>query len=85
MHRHFKTHIRAQNVLFKQQQHGVEQPPQYEIPRRPVPKAGGCPHDKNIENMAQRLYSVSAKRDIQVIAEPPAERNMPAAPEFRDA
>ena len=35
--------------------------------------------------MPYRLYAVSSEGDIQVVAKPAAERNMPAAPELRYA
>ena len=50
-----------------------------------MPEAGGCPYDKDVENMTHRLYAVSAERDIKVVAEPAAEGNVPAAPELRNA
>ena len=50
-----------------------------------MPKAGSRPDDKNVKNVPYRLYTVSAEGNIKVVAEPAAERNMPAAPELRYA
>ena len=85
MHRKRKPRLRVQNVLFKQQKSGIQQSPQNKIPRCPVPEAGGCPYDKDIENMAYRLYAVSSEGNIKIITKPTAQRNVPTAPKLRNA
>ena len=74
-----------QKQLFRREQNRVQKTPQDKIPRRAVPQAGREPDEQDIQQLPGAPLPVSAKRDIEIIAEPRAERNMPAPPEFRDA
>ena len=50
-----------------------------------MPEAGQEPDDKDVEKLAALFDPVSAQRDVDVIAEPGAEGDVPPAPEFGDA
>ena len=50
-----------------------------------MPEARSRPNDKNVNDVSERLYAVSAEGNIKVVAEPAAEGDVPAAPELRNA
>ena len=50
-----------------------------------MPEAGGRPHDQYVDEPARPALSIAAQRDIEIIAEPRAQRDMPAPPEIGDA
>ena len=63
----------------------MEEPPTDESPIGSVPKATDCPDDVNVANDFPFVAPASAKRKIDIVAEPRGQRDMPSAPEFRDA
>ena len=75
----------AEEEFFYCQQHGKVKTPDNEVPVRAVPEAREHPYNEDVEHLTAKAYSVSAKRDIQIIAEPGAEGHMPTAPELGDA
>ena len=52
---------------------------------RAVPEAGRKPDDEEVEDHALAAAAAAAERDIQILAEPRAERDVPAPPELRHA
>ena len=50
-----------------------------------MPETGECPYHKDVADVSACGNTVASQWDIDVITEPASERNMPAAPEFRDA
>ncbi len=69
--------------LFHEQQEEIEQAPAQECPVRTVPDTGQRPDDEEITDPAQLRDAVAAQRNVGIVAEPRAERDMPAPPEFR--
>ena len=59
--------------------------PGNECPVRAVPEAGECPDDENIQYLPGQAAAIAAEGDIEVVAEPRAERDVPPAPELGDA
>ena len=59
--------------------------PAHERPVRTMPNATHEHHEEKVEVHATRRYAVATQRNVQVIAEPARERNMPALPEVRNA
>ena len=49
-----------------------------------MPQSGKHPHHHDISHMLSLTHPISSKRDIDIIAEPCAQRNVPSSPEFRD-
>ena len=74
-----------QEDLFDHQQHEVVKPPEDKVPVGAVPEAGEEPNHKDVEEVADRLDPVAAQRDVNIVAEPGAKGDVPAAPEFGDA
>ena len=59
--------------------------PQYVRPRGAVPEAGQAPDHEHVEQQPpDRLDPAAAEREVQVIAKPRAQRDVPPAPELRD-
>ena len=52
---------------------------------RAVPEPGREPDDQQIEDHAPAAAAAAAEREIQIVAEPRAERDVPPAPELRHA
>ena len=50
-----------------------------------MPDAGQQPHEQQIADRPGRAAAAAAERDIQILAEPRAERDVPAPPELRHA
>ena len=50
-----------------------------------MPQAGEQPYHGDVEKLAAPAAAVAAQRDVHIIAEPGAERHVPAPPEFRHA
>ena len=69
--------------LFYEQQNKVEQAPAQECPVRTVPDTGQRPDDEEIATPAQLRDAIAAQRNVDVVAELRAKRDMPASPEFR--
>ena len=76
---------RKQYQFLDQQQHRAPQSPQHKVPICPVPESCCKPDDQNVEKLPPLPLPVAAERDIEIVAEPTAERNVPPPPEFRDA
>ena len=76
---------RAQEKQLLQDQKQREiQPPHHEIPGRAVPQARQRPDDQDIHKLARPAAARSAQRNIHIVAEPRAQRHMPAPPELRN-
>ena len=71
--------------LFHDQHREQPQTPEQEVQVRAVPEAGRKPDDEEVEDHALAAAVAAAERDIQILAEPRAERDVPAAPELRHA
>src|SRR6185312_16748255 len=61
---------------------GVEDAPDRECPGRAVPDARDQERDEQIAIGEERAAAASAERDVNVIAEPGGEADVPARPEF---
>ena len=68
--------------LFYHEDDEEHQPPDDEVPVGSVPEAGQKPHEKDVEYPFFLAASVSAKRNVDIFAEPSAKSDMPAPPEF---
>ena len=74
-----------QEELFCQKQCSVVHAPCDEIPGSTVPETGEEPNDQNIADVFGGADPVAAQRNIHIIPEEGAKRNVPAAPELGDA
>ena len=59
----------------------VVESPEDKIPAAAVPEAGQGPDGKQIQEEASGRYTISAERDVYIIPEETAQRNVPATPE----
>ena len=66
--------------FFKEQYNKIYKPPKYKGPVRPVPYAGQQPDDKKVQNPSGFFYTVSAQRNINIVSEPGAKRDVPSPP-----
>ena len=71
--------------FFDKQEYTEVNTPKNEVPVSTVPDAGEKPYDADIANMLRGTFTVAAERNVDVVTEPGAKGNMPAAPEFCDA
>ena len=79
---HESRHPPAQNRIFLQRDDQAEiHAPEDEVPAGPVPHAGQEPDYQDIEEL---MPAVSAQRDVEIVAEETAQRNVPSPPEVRD-
>src|SRR4029077_16558733 len=62
----------------------VPEPPQYERPASAVPQPAQQKHDDEIAVGPRGAMPVSTERDVQIVAEPGRQADMPAAPELGD-
>ncbi len=62
----------------------VQTAPDHERPARAVPQAAEQHRDEEIAVAEQEAATVSAERDVEVIAQEQRERDVPAPPEFDD-
>ncbi len=60
----------------------VDESPDDEVPARAVPKAAEEKDDQQVRVGARRPDAISAERDVQIVAEPSRERDMPPPPEL---
>ena len=74
----------AEDKLFQRNEEKENQSPYYEVPRRAVPEAGERPDDEQAPQKPRLTAAAPAEGDIEVIAEPGAERDVPSAPELGD-
>lgn len=70
--------------LLQGHQCAVDQSPEYEIPACAMPQTCAKKYNPFVENRAGSTFAVAAKRDVQIIAKPSGQRDMPAFPEFRN-
>src|SRR6185436_19037404 len=75
-------HPRAESRAFQHEEEAVIQSPRDEGPTRAVPQAAEEKHDDEIEVIARLRAAVAAERDVEVVAEPARQRDVPAPPEF---
>ena len=73
------------NEFFKHKEQAVIDAPHKEGPICTVPEPRQEPNNQQIADRLTDTLAAAAKGDIDVIAEPRTERNMPATPKFRDA
>ena len=69
---------------MKRQRRAVQESPEHEVPARAVPQPAQEHGDDQIDVRAPRPLPIAAQRDVEVVAEPLAERDVPAAPEVGD-
>ena len=63
----------------------MQQAPDDEVPARAVPEAAEEEHGDQVDVAARRADAVAAERDVEVVAEPGRQRDVPAPPELLDA
>ena len=66
---------------FHHQQHAVVQAPEHERPAGPVPQAAEEEDGQQVEIDPRLRDPAAAQRDVDVVAEPGGERDVPAPPE----
>ena len=71
--------------LFADEQHKEPQAPRDERPVGPVPEARERPDEKEVQNIARAGAAVAAEGNVDIVAEPRGERDVPAPPELGDA
>jgi len=71
-----------QTALKEQQQQPVNAAPDDEGPGRAVPQAAEQHGEEEIHVCAGVAQAVAAERDVQVVAQPGGERDVPAPPEL---
>jgi len=74
----------AQPELVQGQRYAVQRSPKDEAHGRPVPQTAEQHGDEQVEIGADTPLAVAAQRDIEIIAQPRGERDVPPAPEFGD-
>ena len=72
----------ADTELFEQDESKQHHAPEDKIPACPVPEAGEKPHDCEREYRAGIAVAAAAERDVDIVAKPCAERDVPAAVEL---
>ncbi len=60
----------------------MKRAPRDKGPIRPMPKSGDEKDDKRVANLLYGATPTAAQRDIEIIAKPCRERNMPTPPKF---
>ena len=71
-----------EKTLYEDENEEIE-PPEYEIPVRPVPETGERPDDEEVEHRARLGALTPAEGDVDIVAEEGAEGDVPAPPELR--
>ena len=71
--------------LFDREDSKQAQTPEQEVQVCAVPEPGRQPDDQQVKNHAPAAAAAAAEREIQIIAEPCAQRDVPPAPELRHA
>ena len=74
-----------QTELVQNHEGPVVDAPEEEGQRIAVPEPRQNPDDRQVEKLSPFAAAVSAQGNVDIVPEPPAERNMPAAPELRRA
>ena len=74
----------CQPHLMQRESHAVQRTPQHKTHRRTVPQATQNHSDNEVEVCAHLAFAVTAKRDVEVVAQPRRERYMPTTPKLRD-
>ena len=64
------------------QERAVQQAPDHEVPARAVPQAAEEEHRDQVAVHPRRRHAVAAERDVEVVAEPGRQRDVPAPPEL---
>lgn len=73
-----------QNMLFQHEKYKEIQSPEDIVPACAMPHTGQRPDNEHIKNLAALAAAIPSQRNIDVIAEEGAQRNMPSAPEIRN-
>ena len=74
-----------QKAFLNHQKNKEVQSPEDEVPCGAMPEAGQKPYHKDIKKLSAALDTVATQRDVNIIAEPRAEGDVPTPPEFGDA
>src|SRR5690606_33828226 len=70
--------------LVQRERQPVNGPPNNEGPRGTMPKPAEEHRERQVAIGGEASASISAERDIEVVAQPARERDVPATPEVRD-
>ena len=70
--------------FMQRQRYAMQRAPEDEADRRTVPQPSQHHRDEQVAVGAQFAFAVAAQRDVEVVAQPRGERDMPPAPEFGD-
>ena len=71
-------------LRIEQKVQPVQRPPDYKGPVGAMPEAADHEHEKRVQSCPPRAEPVAAQRNIEVLAEPSGEGDMPPAPEILD-
>src|SRR5204862_8105001 len=77
--------IASSGDTLADQERAVPEAPDHEVPARAVPQAAEKEHGYQVAVLAAAADAVAAQRDIEVVAEPRRERQVPAPPEILNA
>jgi len=77
-------HAFAQRKAFDDRKQAVEHPPNDEIPARPVPQAAQEKHRHQVAVELEGALPIAAEGNIQIVAKPGGQGNVPPAPELLD-
>ena len=70
---------------FNDEPEAMQGPPDYKCPRRSVPDAAQDEHNHDIENPTHSADPVAAQGNVDIVAKPGGQRDVPAAPELGQA
>jgi hypothetical protein len=77
--------VRAPQEPVDDQGRPVQGAPQHECPARAVPDTGDQHGKQQVADGQERAVPVAAERDVDIVAHPARERDVPAAPELAEA
>ena len=72
----------SQPQALQQHPRRVVEPPEQEVPPRPVPDAGEEPHDQDVAHPLGPGHAVPPQREIDVLPEPGGQGDVPALPKL---
>ena len=72
------------DILFEREEDTVVEAPEHEVPSGTMPESGQEPDDEHVPKLLSLSVAVAAERDVDIITEPGAERDVPTTPEIGD-
>ena len=74
--------VQVEGFVKNGEENAVQESPNYKIPRGAVPQSTDSKYNDDIDIRSDFSFPIASKREIEIVAEPVGERDMPSCPKI---